>query len=303
MLGFCTYNFCFDKNALDPMLTCNLKDLNDTRIENGIFNHVNITSDTLLQYTKDIPTKWDFDTILDANLNGELNGGNIDDMLARASAIRIKRREVGDFNWITLKEIPISIMKDFDFTLNDILNENGVEYEYAFVPIIDGNEGKYITETVFSQFNGVFLCDLTTFYRFYSRVSYGDTTSVQKVGVFEPTGSKYPIVIMNSETSYKQGSVTGLVVNDSFYNDGRIDREETVKKRNLLDKFLKNKRAKILKDWNGNFILVMIIGNPITSFDNSYGMGTVSTSFEWVEQGDPKNADDLYYSGLVEVIE
>ena len=62
--------------------------------------------------------------------------------------------------------------------------QSEVEYEYAFVPIVGGIEGNYVSNTLKTKFDGVFICDADTIYRFYSGVSYGTQTKVQKIGVF-----------------------------------------------------------------------------------------------------------------------
>jgi hypothetical protein len=74
-----------------------------------------------------------------------------------------------------------------------------------------------------------------------------------------------------------------------------------VNKRNELEQFLTNKRAKIIKDWNGNMWLVMIMSNVSCSFNDNYGMGMVSFSADWLEVGDPTNQQDLYNVGLINV--
>ena len=85
------------------------------------------------------------------------------------------------------------------------------------------------------------------------------------------------------------------------YYNGNLSRIDMVNKRNELEQFLTNKRAKIIKDWNSNIWLVMIMDNIDCSFDNNYGMGIVTFNANWLEVGDPTNQEDLQVTGLVDV--
>lgn len=302
MFGLCGYNFCLDKNAIDVTPT-NLNNIKNVQLQNGIFDHFNVTRDVTNAYSSEIPTAWDFMTIMDSNFEGNINAGNVDYIVSQISSIKVKRRIYGTFNWITLAELPINTVEDFKFNIKDYFNADGIKYEYALVPVINGIEGNYLTNTVDSKLNGVFICDYETIFKFYAGVSYGNIESIQKVGVYEPIGSKYPIVITNAKTDYHIGSISGTILNPDFEDTRQIDRNAIVKYQNLLDKFLKNKRAKIIKDWNGMIYLVYITSNPNFSYSAEYGMGISDVSFNWTEQGDPNNQKDLYDNGLVKVVE
>ena len=49
MIAVLGYNFCSDRNAIDPMPT-NVSHITKTRIENGIYDHFNVTSNTSKSY-------------------------------------------------------------------------------------------------------------------------------------------------------------------------------------------------------------------------------------------------------------
>ena len=302
MLGIVGYNFLSDINTLDP-ISININNLVSLKIQNGLYNHVNLTSDVISPISFDIPTDWTSSTLLDCNFDNNISGGSLNNITQDVTAIKIKRRKMGDYNWITIKEIQINSVDDFTFAFNDTLSASGFIYEYAYVPIIGNTEGAYSINQIETNFRGVFVCDLDTAYRFYSGVEYGATTSVQKVGTFEPFGRKYPIVVFNGSTQYDQGSFSGNILPDSFYETKEINRVEIVKKRNSVIKFLNNKKPKILKDHNGNCWLICIIGEPNTNYDNSYGMGMVKVDANWIEIGDYNNATDLFKSNLIPVEE
>lgn len=299
MFFICGYDFYKDENTLNPSpLKVAKYDL--VQLENGIFSHWYITSDGSVPYNPNPPTGWDFLTIMDANFNGNIEAGNVSYISDHIDGIKIKRRNINDFNWITLKYVPFEeLFESLEFVFNDNLAQNGIEYEYGFFPIIDGIEGNYVSNTVLSQFKGVFICDMNTIYKFDKGVEYGDLEQVQKIGVFEPFGRKYPVVVTNGLINYAKSSLKGKILNDDFNETKQIDRKKIVEKRENILKFFNNKKAKILKDWNGNYFLMMIVDSPKVSFSNNYGMGINTISASWAEIGDADSQQDLYQSGLV----
>lgn len=299
MFFICGYDFYKDENALNPS-PLNVASYNSTKLENGIFSHWYVTENGNEIYNSEPPTDWDFLTIMNANMDGSIQAGNIDYFENNIDGIKIKRRNVNDFNWITLKYVPLEeLFESLEFTFNDNFAQNDVEYEYGFFPIINGEEGNYVSNTIVSKFKGVFICDMDTIYKFDKGVEYGDLEQVQKVGVFEPFGRRYPVVVSNGLINYAKSSLKGLILNDDFDSTKIIDRKKIVEKRTNILNFFNNKKSKILKDWNGNYFLIMIVDSPKISFYNNYGMGINSINASWVEIGDPYNQKDLYESGLI----
>lgn len=226
--------------------------------------------------------------------------------------ILVKRQDVADVSgaWLTLHSQPITQASDMDFTFIDFLNQYGKTYKYALVPLLTQTqsgvevevEGGYtVSDKVQSVFDGVFIADSTSSQKCKANVGYGNVDMNQVVGSITPIGAKYPIVITNSQNQYHNGSISGTIVPDDYYFNGNLSRIDMVNKRSELEQFLTNKRAKIIKDWNGNIWLVMIMDNVSCTFNNNYGMGIVNFSTNWVEVGDPTNQQDLQATGLINV--
>ena len=239
-----------------------------------------------------------------SNLSGEYDE-NITNIL-------VKRQDVDDVSggWLTLYSQPISRASDMDFTFIDFLNQYGKTYKYALVPLLTQTqsdvevevEGGYtVSNEVQSVFDGVFIADSTGSQKCKANVGYGNVDMNQVVGSIAPIGAKYPIIITNSQNQYHNGSISGTIVPDDYYFNGNLSRIDMVKKRNELEQFLTNKRVKVIKDWNGNIWLVMIVGNVSCTFNNNYGMGIVNFSTNWTEVGDPTNQQDLQATGLINV--
>lgn len=299
MISFCGYSFCSGKDVLNPIPT-NTDDIKQVRIQNAIFEHIDITRNTIFDYTTELP-KWDFDTIIDCDFEDGTGAGNVEFTLSQLSSIRIKRRKKGDFNWITVQEIPINNRTDLNSIRRDYFVPSYEEFEYALVPILNGVEGKYIIGSIETEFNGVFISDLNKTYKLNAQVSYSGRTSMQSVGQITPLGRRYPVIIKNGKANYEMGSVSGMLLGKNYETTHEINRKEIVEEINEFVDFLKNGKPKIIRDWNSNIFMVMVTSNPSVTYNNNYGMGIASVSFEWTEQGKYDNEDDLHDNGFIEI--
>ena len=298
MIGLIGYNFCADGNALDPTPT-NINDITFTKVQNGIFDHFNVSRDTSFDYSSIIPPDWDVNTLMNASFAGNASAGNVAQVATGVTSIRVKRRIKGTFDWITIREIPVTKPEDLSFVITDNLNAYNVEYEYAYVPMMEDVEGSYIIESILSKFEGVFICDIDTVFKFYAGVEYDTNDAIQQVGVFQPFNRKYPIVVSNSVTQYQTGGIGGWVLPEDYEDTHVFDRSKIVKEKEVLLNFLMNKKPKILKDMNGNNWLVYFTGNPTVTYDNNYGQGMLKVAAKWTEVGDPNDKTDLYENGLI----
>lgn len=297
MIGLFGYNFFGDGNSLDPTPT-NVENIDKVKLTGTVVEHLNISRATDND-SDEIPTAWDVDDIINAAFNGTLAGGSLEQIGGDITGYKIKRRKMGEFEWTTIAERTISSLDELSFEIVDNLAQNNTEYEYAFVPVTNGQEGQYIIQTVLSKFDGVFIADDTDIFQLDAAVSYGNTTTNQKIGVYEPFGKKYPVVVSNGITSYESGSLSGTVLPENYQPGQKIDRAGIVAKRKLLIDFLNNRKPKIIKDWNGNLWLCMITQNPSTEYLPGSGMGMVNVSSGWSEVGDANNRQDLYDCGLI----
>lgn len=278
-------------------------------VQNAIFDDLYVTSDVVTDYITTEPTEWDNDTILWAKFNGNLIGGNVaeavQEILEQIDVIKIKKRAVGSFEWTTIAEHSVADINDMTFSFNDVTGINNTMYEYAWVPILkNGSEGQYITAQVLSEFNNIIVGDQNSVFVFKANVEYGTLTHIQKVGSFEPYGKKYPVVVTNAETNYEQGSFSARLLGatynaiDIFKQNLQTSKEIVIEKQSLMG-FLTNKRAKILKDPQGNIWLIFVIDNPSITYDGNVANTMLQVGFNWSEIGDATNTQDLINAGLV----
>ena len=300
MFQFIGYNFFSDGDALNSAPS-NATNINSATIENAVFDHLNVTQDASLTFSSTVPTDWTYQTIMDADFNDNLNAGNVDFLIEQISAIKIKRRIKGEFNWLTLTSIPINTIEDLTFIFNDLLNADLVTYEYALVPVLNDVEGNYIINEIFSQFNGIFIGDAHTTYKFLYDVNYGTNARNQQIGTFEPLGSQFPIIVQNGILSYNSGTVSATIMNDEFETIGVIDPIAITAKKEVIKDFLTNKKPKLLRDWVGNCWLVAVTNSPQITYKANSGMRIPNVQFEWKEIGISDNQQDLYNNGIINV--
>lgn len=297
MLGLFGYNFLADGNAADPAPT-NIAPINDLKISNGIYNHLTLLNDGS-NTDSQIPSSWVAGMLLNAGFHGNLAAGSLEDVAGSTTGYKVKRRKLGDFDWITIAEEKITSLDQLSFTIRDYLNQAKTEYEYAFVPMMDEAEGSYIISTIVSDFNGVFFTDGDTSVKLEAGVSYGSTETNQKVGIYEPFGRKYPVVVTNGVTSYDRGSVSGTILPEDYDPKKPLQRMDMINARKKFVDFINNRRPKIFKDWNGRMLIVFSTENVSTDYAQGSGMGLMNVNVGWTEVGDSNDRQDLYDSGLI----
>lgn len=296
MIGLLGYNFFGDGNALDPVPTSGV--ITSSKLENGIFEHLSLSRKTD-DDSREIPSDWVAGMVLNASFNGNLSAGTIQDLTANVTGYKIKRRKLGEFDWVTITQVQISSPEELTFTITDHLATSLEEYEYAFVPMTGDTEGGYIVNSIKTKFDGIFVADQDNIFKLDSDVQFDTTQSNQRMGIYEPFGKKYPVIINNGNVSYQTGALTGLVLNDGYKPGEPIDRKAIVAKRKLLLDFLNNRRPKIVKDWNGQAWLIMVTNNPAVNYLNGSGMGLAGVTFGWTEIGDVNSKEDLYDANMI----
>lgn len=312
MFQFVGMDFFSGPDALNPAPN-NIPNITNVELRNAIYDHFNVTYDTDLFDNTTIPDQWTYDTILNATFNGTTGAGNLEYAIKYVDGIKIKRRlkrganekyELDSrYDWIVLDYVKVDTIEDLIFTFNDFLNAWGEEYEYALVPVVNGVEGRYIINNIISKFNGVFIGNAEQAFKFLYDVQYNSNTRNQRTGTFEPLGKKYPIIVANGILNYESGSVSGTILNDDYKKTHNIDKLSITKKTNSIKDFLTDKKPKILKDWSGKIWLVMITDNITVQYKQGSGMTIPNVTFNWTEIGDASNQQDLYDTGMIDVLD
>ena len=266
-------------------------------IGNGVFDHLNVTRDVSLPYSTIIPL-WDKEhDILSIKFNDNLisEGENYTRL--------VLKRKGDNNNWMNLQDIHIQGWNDeaqIDF--NDAFIPTGITQEYAMVVYIDDIPSEYHTVEITPEWGKYFLSDKTHNFPLNYAVLYSNHTQNIQNGVFLPIGAKYPIITQNGEGNYKSGSLQFTVLGYQYEIDKRLDRISMTKERDDMLAFLTNGKAKCLTDFNGNIFIIKVINSPQISYDSRWGNNIPTISFDWVEQGEYNNYDDMLDLGFFDYI-
>ena len=294
MISFCGYNLSSDVNSMDAV-SSNVSEINNVTIQNAIYDHFDITSDTNLSYSKTKPF-WTYYTELDCDFENNISGGNVTFTLKQITSVKVKRRKKNTFDWVTLKEFPITTYDELTFIKKDYLSPTNEEFEYAIVPMLNGVEGNYVIKSIETNYDGVFITNGESAYKLYSGVTFSSQSRSNETGMLNPIGSKYPIIVSNSSIDYNSGTTQGNLLGTNFENTRKLDRINIAQQTKDFVNFLKDGTTKIIKDWNGNIYMVAISGD--VSYTTDLVSGISNISFSWVEQGKYDVQIDLYNNGF-----
>lgn len=295
-LLFTGRSFCAGRNTID-WTPSDLSHIHIATIQNGVYDELHITKNVSENYTTAISNEWNYDTILHALFQGDLHAGNVHYTAEEVTCVRIKRRQTNTFEWITLYEVPIHIADDFKFERFDRYARSNVEYEYALVPVIDRIEGNLNVNTVFSEFDGIFICEKDLLFHTTMNVDI-QAKKNRPAATIATINRRYPFVISNGNNNYYSGTASGTFMNVLDNQFCLYDYQNGWKYRSDMMEFLCNGRPKILKYDDGRMWLVQVVGTPTENTGQHETMPI--TSFDWTEIEDCESSHALFISGLGE---
>lgn len=233
-------------------------------------------------------------TVFFAEFEGNLKGEIEEDNSLEIQYIRFKRRILGETKWETIKEIEYN--KDiYLYDFYDRYVRWGEVYEYGVCPIIETVEGVLRYSSLQCNFEGLFLVEQSSTVALKYNLEYGDISYVDNIVEVETLYSEYPTIIDNN-SNYRRGNVSALILTDSFIsNDKLIPSEIHILARNI-EKVLRNKKPKLMKNELGD-IMVVNIYNVKRTIDNSF-KSLQRISFEWVEIANVEDVEELKSMGL-----
>lgn len=239
------------------------------------------------------PSSWGWDTMVNAEFNGSLAGGSIEFSAETVSDLRLKRRKSGDIKWKTLYTRPVETVDDFQFAYYDRLAAGATTYEYALVPVINGEEGAIASTSVYSEFRDYYLFDKDQAYHIIMDATNSITYNIE--GAAQTTiARKYPYIIKNGYVGYYSGTLEACIVD---LIDCEWDVEHAAAFRREFDQFLSNDNTKILKDWLGNIYMVTVY-EPVSQNSSDY-LWLPTHNINWTECGDAEGIGDLYDAGFI----
>ena len=288
---FCGQTFYRDIKSSKSALV-DITNLNSITLNNGIYDDLFVTKNYNMVITNS-NKEWNFDTVLHAIFNNNLLAGNIEFALNTISSIRIKQREKGKFDWITIYDIPINSIEDLNFVRTYKYCKGNTNYEFAVLPVLNNTiEGNMSVVECESKFTGAYLMERDS--------------SIQMVINFESTqqrnhssttiqtlGRAKPFYITNGMSNYESGSVNVVFIQ---FDNCEPDTKTGAKYRKNIYDMLTNKKPKILKFDDGRTYIVGITEAISQSSDVDIPVSTIT----WTEIADIDSEEDLYENGFLD---
>lgn len=272
-------------------------------LKNGFFDHL-MVSRSVQDGNKYKEDNWNKYTVINAGLDRDadgkiiLRGGNIDYEVERIQKLRLKRRIVGSYDWITLCEKPVGCAEDLDWLyIDSYAKGNGTEYEYSFVPVVQDGEMAVNPSTVVSKFDGAVIVDSERAYHLLFDIDVTETTRNVGCGIVVPISSKYPYAVYGSEANYASGAFSGTILKYSFSDDTVDFAGGEVYRKQFVD-WLTNRQSKILKLDDGRIWMINVTSN--VQMSSAEHRDKVEISFDWAETGNTMSSTDMYSNGFID---
>lgn len=268
-------------------------------LNNGIYDEFHIQSTTSGTFTTSLDN-WTSSTLLLAKFQNSLSAGNIMLNGMAIDKLKIKKRKINTLIWSDVASITFD-SDTVNYQYTDKLVESSETFEYSIIPCSSSVEGEYSTGQIDVLFDGAFLSDAESNYQLFYNYELGDINLNMPNSTVELLGSQYPIIIYSATTQYKSGSIRAMLISSTTVNAyGVIDVNAEKLYRNTLITFLTNKKPKILKSTDGQFMLISIIGTPKLSPNNDLNAYIYDLSFDFVECGNIYDYTTLLAANIIE---
>ncbi|MBO5093806.1 MAG: hypothetical protein J6C33_05550 [Lachnospiraceae bacterium] len=288
--------FLSGKNALYPP-AAKEQAITAVTLKDGTYNQLYISKNadkTVNNWDDD----WDFDTVMCAEYDKNLDAGNSGFSLRNTDTVVIRRRELLKDNWVTIYTKEINKIEDFDINILDKYARGGeTKYIYRISSTLNGIENSYVEKQIISYFEGMYIADKNSIYGTSYDLDGCDTTQNIKSEVVE-TYNRYPTVVSNSDINYEKGSVTGSFIHLDC-NNCSADLQGGRQYRQTFKERLASHKPFILKMPDGRMWIAKCIGNASDNMKNHPALRQIT--FEWVEIGNTDDMKALYYNGLSDV--
>lgn len=284
-----------------------IENLTDTIVKNAMVDEVYMSNDLDTDTSSStIPSDWGFDTVFHAKFEGTVIGGDVDFLISSVNGFLIKRNEIGEFDWLTIDFFPIKTLDDFVVTFQDRTAALGKNYQYAFVPMLNGIEGSYSKTTpVYTSDTNLVILDKNEVWSTAITDGFCDTTRTYPVSMINTLNSRYPTTVRNTIANFDTITVSGMwLPNEDGSECEIIDVNDTTNigfitkwNKQFID-FLTNDNDKVLKNVDGRMWLCHLSSDVTDSADTVYNKRKLN--FTMTEVGDVYSSEDLCESGLID---
>lgn len=266
-------------------------------IQNGTFDQLFVSKNPDLTVENGYDD-WNYDTVLNANYDSNLDAGNSGFSLRNTDVMLVKCREKGTMEWKTIYAKDINTIEDFHMYEIYKYAPSNFDGEWMLVSTCNGIENSYVIKECMSKFDGMYIVDKDNMYGTIFDLEYMDTTSNINSSVLETLNNQYASVINHSNVNYESSTAIGTFL--KFNQETcQVDLSLGMKYREEFKRWLTNRKPKILKFPDGRIWLICVIGKPVDAAKGHVDLRQIS--FDWVEVGNVNDMKALYNSGLSNV--
>lgn len=276
------------------------KSVESVTISNGTFDIIKLTKNISEYNTGSEINLWDDYTVFISDFEDrDLTGGNLSYFIEDIDFIKLKRRELGTFNWTGLYEYKITNPKNAIFTYIDkYARGRNATYEYCVAPIFrDGSERNYNIVEISSNFDGAVICDKDTIYKIDEEPTINTVVRNKAASIVSTMNNKYPFVFYGSLANYCSGSFSGVILKKG---KDKYNLEESINYRDEIVNWLTNGQPKILKMFDGRMWMINVNGNVQLDYSQHYDK--VVVSFDFVEVGSISSTEDMYNNNFTDYV-
>mgnify|MGYP000889803743 CR=1 FL=1 len=259
---------------------------NKLELKNMTVDELYIDEDIAIPFTIDKPNGWNYRTVIDSKFNNSLEGGSVQANNFQIERVRFQRRLTDEVEWQDVGEIEYNPDEKLLYEVIDKNIQNDFEYQYSILPItatVLGN--RVVSDEIVSEFEGIFLSDKDNNYRLFYNIEPDSMQHNISTAILETLNSQYPIIV-DGNLDYRSGGIKALFVSTetASRNDGKVTIRAEKVGRDRLMKFLKNRKPKVLRQPNGETLLVRIVGKPQEEYLSNI-TGIAYVNFQFVEIG------------------
>ena len=288
---FCGQTFYGDNKSSRSALV-DITNLNSITLDDGIYDDLFITKNYNMVITNS-NKEWDFDTIFHAMFKDNLLAGNIEFALNTITSIRIKQREKGKFDWITIYDIPINSIEDLSFVRTYKYCKGNTNYEFAVLPVLNNTiEGNMSVVECESKFTGAYLMERDSSIQMVINFESTQQRNHSSITI-QTLGRTKPFYITNGMSNYESGSINVVFI--QFDNCEPNTKTGAKYRKNIYD-MLTNKKPKILKFDDGRTYIIGITDAISQTSDVDIPVSTIT----WTEIADIDSEEDLYENGFLD---
>lgn len=281
--------------------TCNpLKNVNEFTLKGGEFDELHITKDSIEIDNTVEKTDWTLNTVLLSKFQNSLVAGTLGIDGKDMYKIEIRKRRKGDDAFQTYFSVNFDESINI-YTIIDRLIENEEEYEYCIRGVATDENGHDIYSNdstpyeIYISYEHAHLFDCTDNFDLIYNLRIDTISNQIGANTIETLGSQYPYVIYG-QTNYLTGSIECLLVSEESASGVVNIRSEKELRKKILA-FLNNKQCKVLKNEDGLYMLIEIIGTPTLIPSNDI-VGVYQLSFQYIQIGNVDSIADLQNANI-----